>query len=66
MSASLKRHNDDHNRCRAPFKTSCDEGYQSLWDAWNAVLPARQKEVVGAPWRQNPTFLEAEGWRPVS
>ncbi len=42
-----------------------DEGYQSLWDAWNAALPSQQRKDVGAQWRDTPTFLEDEGWQPV-
>lgn len=45
--------------------TKPDNRYQSLWDAWNAVIPPEQKDDLGVHWKRNATFLEDEGWQPV-
>ncbi|MBI5671412.1 MAG: methyltransferase domain-containing protein [Chloroflexi bacterium] len=45
--------------------TRSDNRYQSLWDAFKAVIPPERNEDVGVHWKNNSTFLEDEGWQPV-
>jgi ubiquinone/menaquinone biosynthesis C-methylase UbiE len=46
-------------------KDSHNDTFRPLWDAWNAAIGEKAVSEIGAPWRKNPDFLEAEGWSPV-
>lgn len=39
--------------------------FAPLLDAWNAVLPDEEREVVGVDYDTQPDFLQAEGWLPL-
>lgn len=40
--------------------------FRGLWEVWNTVLPGGRPMPIGAQWRENPTFLEDEGWQPAA
>ena len=42
-----------------------DSVFETLWDAWRAVIPSNQAEDVGVRWEKNPTILAEQGWKPV-
>ncbi len=42
-----------------------DSQFETLWDAWRAVIPSKQAEDVGVRWEKNPTILAEQGWKPA-
>jgi len=43
--------------------SKADPVFETLWDAWRAVIPSKQAEDVGVRWERNPTILVEQGWK---